>query len=650
MCNYDKGGRGLLTDNYRLGMIWHGSKDLLPCPKTWRAIVNDRPTTIIEIMGIETVFGLNHIKAKFLEKFKERIEITLNPVIDDWYNGGQFNPLGIVSRSEPRNGRYEKATVNPEDEKIVVLTQSALKENFDIDITKGFMQSIPTSELTLRVLQIASKLPHDIRIIDTVVKQATDKIIDVDLSQVNLHQIVEDALNVLERKKNGLVNLLVDLLLEKFNMRVITDTEEIIIWDGNRWQGKESGKNQELRLRTTISNYEPDLKTHEITEVIEKLKLKSQLHIDRTDLDQKNGLACQDGWIDLETGDLLENNPDRLNRRFTSTGYEQCHIDIDKEIELSVIDNVLKDTLYLESLKQCFKIDGKIRFKDLYTFLEMLAYSLGSECSLQKGFMMIGKGSNGKSVFLEHAVSMIGNAAHESIHNIASDRFRIANLEGKLINVYADIESQELRQGTGVIKMLITGDQISVERKYSTAYNITPYATLIFSANTIPPVNDQSDAFFRRFIIIPWDKQFTTKEQITDLKDRLIADHKVNAKLLGLLVKIRQKLYARGRFRYTKTTQETRQIWQENSDVIGAFDREYLTASDTMSISQRELYDGYFLPYCFERGVNPPRYGTFNKSLNNLYERFDTSKDGKSVRAWPVKVKQNIQTKLKNQS
>ena len=138
--------------------------------------------------------------------------------------------------------------------------------------------------------------------------------------------------------------------------------------------------------------------------------------------------------------------------------------------------------------------------------------------------MNIGGGANGKSTFLEVLQCFLGeyNVSNVSIHALQVDRFVKARLDGKLANIYADISSSDLKE-TDVLKMLITGENIDVEKKNLDGYSMKNTAKLFFSANKFPEVADQSIGFFRRFIIIQWLQNFTGRAN-TNLRRELVEE------------------------------------------------------------------------------------------------------------------------------
>ena len=78
---------------------------------------------------------------------------------------------------------------------------------------------------------------------------------------------------------------------------------------------------------------------------------------------------------------------------------------------------------------------------------------------------------------------------------------------GKLANIDADISKEGLKN-TGLLKKLSGNDPIPAENKFLKPFWFQNYAKLILSANEIPETPDDTDAFFRRPVIINMTDQF----------------------------------------------------------------------------------------------------------------------------------------------
>ena len=77
---------------------------------------------------------------------------------------------------------------------------------------------------------------------------------------------------------------------------------------------------------------------------------------------------------------------------------------------------------------------------------KIIGYLLVAITFLQKAFLLLGEGGNGKSTFLNAAIKFVGadNVSNVSLQQLASNRFAAASLEGKLANICADLPTTRL--------------------------------------------------------------------------------------------------------------------------------------------------------------------------------------------------------------
>ena len=170
--------------------------------------------------------------------------------------------------------------------------------------------------------------------------------------------------------------------------------------------------------------------------------------------------------------------------------------------------------------------------KDVFTSLQLCDYCLYKSAKYEKAVMCVGKGDNGKSTFLKPIERLLGvkNVSHVSLQELNGDKFAIANLCGKLANIFADLKSEKL-PNTGVFKMLVSGDVIRAQRKHAQPFDYGNYAKLIYSANQIPEADDISYAYFKRWIILIFDRIFTNDNKDTNLINKLTTDEELSGLL-----------------------------------------------------------------------------------------------------------------------
>ena len=97
-----------------------------------------------------------------------------------------------------------------------------------------------------------------------------------------------------------------------------------------------------------------------------------------------------------------------------------------------------------------------------------------------------------------------------ALQDLADHPFRIAELYGKLANIFADLDPRQL-QSSSMFKMLTTGDPLTAERKFGQPFTFRNYAKLLFSANETPTSRDRSYAFYRRWLMIPLPGRLTAR-------------------------------------------------------------------------------------------------------------------------------------------
>lgn len=149
-------------------------------------------------------------------------------------------------------------------------------------------------------------------------------------------------------------------------------------------------------------------------------------------------------------------------------------------------------------------------------FFEMLGYILLKSLPYETAFIFFGDGANGKSTILDMIKELIGHSNYSSIPlDKLSNKFSTAELEHKLANIGDDINDIVIKDN-GTIKQLISGKSIQVERKNERPFDMTPYATQIFSCNEMPKTFDKSVGFYRRFILIPFRARFTVNDKDYD--------------------------------------------------------------------------------------------------------------------------------------
>ena len=402
----------------------------------------------------------------------------------------------------------------------------------------------------------------------------------------------------------------------------LKDSDELLWYNGKIYQSNVA----EPLLKEECEKWIENCNTNSRYEVINKIKATN--YEDRENFDSDPDSITADNCIlNLKTMETREHSPSNLSCVMLPVSYHPMP-DIEK-MDTNYVLSHLKDTLFIQYLESCFTINGKLDKAQFFTILEVMACCLIKR-QFDKAFMFIGSGSNGKSVLLDYIESILGadNVSNITIHDIELERFSKAELFGKMANVFADIESNELRK-TGNLKVIISGDSITAEKKHHHPFKFKPFTKLIFSANRFPYVHDQSDGFFRRFVIVEWKRQFLGDENNPKLRTDLIKNKEEKDKVFSLLVIIARNLLQRGRFKHEDNIEKLRDQWNQHSDPIIQFINEVVIEKEDSVVSKREVYSRY-CDFCVQQEIPFVTIKKFGMIFGEYYET-DQRKDSKGI-------------------
>lgn len=124
--------------------------------------------------------------------------------------------------------------------------------------------------------------------------------------------------------------------------------------------------------------------------------------------------------------------------------------------------------------------------------------------------ILLGGGANGKSMFMDAIEDIFGiNATAQELSRL-QERFGVATLYGKRLNICSELEdNNKYLANTGILKRLVTGETLNIEFKGKDSFDYTPIASHIFSCNTLPNTGDKTLGWFRRMRVVPFERVFT---------------------------------------------------------------------------------------------------------------------------------------------
>lgn len=172
-------------------------------------------------------------------------------------------------------------------------------------------------------------------------------------------------------------------------------------------------------------------------------------------------------------------------------------------------------------------LDRVIPDRNVQRMLQQLTgLALSDITHYEKMWFLTGSGANGKSVFADILTHLVGekNVCHLDIQQIGQKYMSWPLTENKL-NIAHDLaaaNSSAMEKVEGVLKQVVSGQRLNVERKYENTHTGLCTARVVFVTNSLPAFSDQSDAIFRRTVIIPFLERIPLEEQDPTLTNQIL--------------------------------------------------------------------------------------------------------------------------------
>src|SRR5690554_8059676 len=235
---------------------------------------------------------------------------------------------------------------------------------------------------------------------------------------------------------------------------------------------------------------------------------------------------------------------------------------------------------------------------------------------LEKSLILYGTGANGKSVLFDILNAMLGgskNVSNFSLQNLTNENgYYRAMLSDKLVNYASEING---KLEASIFKQLVSGEPVEARLPYGEPFTLTNYAKLIFNCNELPRDVEQTNAFFRRFLIIPFDVTIPEEEQDKELAQKIIRQELsgvFNWVLEGLKRLLRQK-----QFTHSDAVDETLENYiKVSNSVILFLEEEGYQKSPDAYIQLKDLYNQY-KSFCFDGSYHPVSKRNFSERLRN---------------------------------
>ena len=351
------------------------------------------------------------------------------------------------------------------------------------DKPDGIELPIQNNEQTILLNQL-KKIKHLNRLIQQEVMEVLNKdFCATPLTKDELNNLLsiseEQLLKQFFDKDKFLHNKLGDYIIESCNIKRDSISKELFYFDDKQ----HIYSNDTDFITGYITKLCPSLKAYQIEETVKYIQryLYDESVVFNSDPFK---VVFKNGILDIYTMKLEPMTPDNLesikiNCNYDPNAYSKT---VDEFFDTATNgDKLIEQLLY-----------------------EAIGYSMLKTNELQKAFILVGSGRNGKSTYLDLIKGVLGreNTTTVSFKDLANN-FRAAMLEGKLASLAGDISSQPITD-SDLIKSISAGEDITIEQKYKQAQSKALFSTLFFACNKLPRTPDTSDGFYRRWCIIPF--------------------------------------------------------------------------------------------------------------------------------------------------
>lgn len=260
-------------------------------------------------------------------------------------------------------------------------------------------------------------------------------------------------------------------------------------------------------------------------------------------------------------------------------------------------------------------LDRVLPDKDCQAVLsEYMGYIFSKGLKLEKVLLLTGSGANGKSTFFNIATAIFGqdNVSSFSLQELTKGQYQRAELQDVIVNFCSEISG---KMETAVFKQLASGEPVSARHIFGRPFTMTDYAKMVFLCNELPWQIEQTDAFFRRFIIIPFEQTIPEEERDPDLANKIIASERsgvFNWMLGGL-----KRLLKNKRFTDSEVIRRQIELFRYERDTVAVFlDQKNYVPSILKLERLADIYDSYTV-FCMGNRLRSVSRIAFSRKLQS---------------------------------
>ena len=330
-------------------------------------------------------------------------------------------------------------------------------------------------------------------------------------------------------------------------------------------------------------------------------------------------LPCQNGIVELRSGELLKNTPERYIRSICPTTYR-------KGASSELFNQFLSDITLGD--------------KEAELFLQKaLGCCLIGDPKEEKIFIFFGeRGRNGKGSLLQTCEKILGRYAHtfpsemlllqRNAPSSSAASPELANLQGVRLAIFSEIDRKR-HIDAAKVKNLSGRDTIPCRRLFSNVdLAIIPTHTMIIQTNYKPKAPSDDEALWKRMVVVPFKAEVVEnpeklhhRQLDPTIKDRLLQEREA---ILAWLIEGARRYLSEGLEIPLSIRNET-QLYRDENDGISAFIEQCCVVDSALSTPSGKLRDA-IKEYCREEGYEEPSEREIKSALNGRFSQRKTNK------------------------
>jgi putative DNA primase/helicase len=219
---------------------------------------------------------------------------------------------------------------------------------------------------------------------------------------------------------------------------------------------------------------------------------------------------------------------------------------------------------------------------------------------------------------------------------LCEGKFELAQLYGKLANICDDLPADALKS-VGNFKNLTGNAPIMAQFKHKTPFDFLNTAKLLWACNKLPAAPEDTIAYYRRFVILQFNKYFLGDKADIKLLEKLTTPNELSG-LLNYALQGLERLLKQGQFSSSQSIEQTRQQYIRTADSCQSFiEEQTIIDTDPDAIIPDDQFYQTYVTYCNNNKLPIQKKAQLTISMQrNRPEAKHTNQrvEGKVTHAW----------------